>query len=471
MRPTPEGQKQKDQMFSSQRRNNQNPFRFISDLDSGVSSNASSSLTINTCVPITLKDKQNIKDIKATSPREMAPYYRARGQTISSRMPAEPIPEHALEATEGILDSKNRKESGDSCLGESFDESDDMFSFTRTTYQRRMSVPASVFNQANYAILRQNDRQYDIVAAFCRDTLPFECFLKSLTSYDLVSKNSIVPYFHEELSLHKAIKAFIENDHQAGLICDDVSKCISIFTDSDCMEAIWLYNEGKVDLNLIKLKEYLMLNDIKRDMISASTTITAWDLGKLMVRNKVKRIPIYEEDRLSQDCMAFVTLKHLFTLTIAKIMENKNFALTDLTKWTLGERNLESFDPIEVINKNSPLKEAVGRLLKNSLSVLPIVDDKEHVIGAITKRDILNELRFSNRSYIDIMSIPVSIMIKDGEIPPLATGETVISDAIEMLLKSNFYTLFTVDLNNKLMGAVSYFDIMEYIFGLHQDNK
>lgn len=53
----------------------------------------------------------------------------------------------------------------------------------------------------------------------------------------------------------------------------------------------------------------------------------------------------------------------------------------------------------------------------------------------------------------------------------MATGETIISDAIEMLLKSNLNALFTVGLDYKLMGAVSYFDIMEYIISLHQDSK
>uniref|UniRef100_A0A0N5BXH7 CBS domain-containing protein n=1 Tax=Strongyloides papillosus TaxID=174720 RepID=A0A0N5BXH7_STREA len=464
MRPnieTQQRQKQKDQMFSPRRI--QNSIRFASDIDSGVSSNASSSLTINTCVPQCPKDK--------SSPREMNSYYRPRGQTISSRMPASPIPEHVIESADTTLDSKNRKESGDSCLGESFDENEDIFSFTRTTYQRRMSVPASVFNQANYAIVRQNDRQYDIVAAFCKDALPFESYLKSLTAYDIASKHNVVPYFHENLSVHKAIKAFVENGHQAGLVCDDKSKGISIFTDSDCMEAIWASNEEKLDLNLIKLREYLLLNDVKRDMISVSANMTAWDLGKLMVQSKVKRVPIYEEDKSSQDCLAFVTLQHLFTLTIAKILENKNFALADLTKWTLGEKNLETLDPIEVINQSSLLKEAVGRLLRNSLSVLPVIDEEEHVIGVITKRDILNELRFSERTYEEVMSLPVSSIIKHRQIPPLATAETIISDAIEMLLKSNLNTLFTVGLDYKLMGAVSYFDIMEYIINLHQDGK
>lgn len=79
MRPnieTQQRQKQKDQMFSPRRI--QNSIRFASDIDSGVSSNASSSLTINTCVPQCPKDK--------SSPREINSYYRPRGQTISSRV-------------------------------------------------------------------------------------------------------------------------------------------------------------------------------------------------------------------------------------------------------------------------------------------------------------------------------------------------------------------------------------------------
>uniref|UniRef100_A0AC35UAV4 CBS domain-containing protein n=1 Tax=Rhabditophanes sp. KR3021 TaxID=114890 RepID=A0AC35UAV4_9BILA len=443
--------------------------------DSGVSSYASSSLTINTAVNQYSRDRPSPNN-------EFAVFQRPRRQTVMSRMPVRSkatkvIPETvegSYDHLDGNLEKQGRKESDDSCLGDSVDDSEENFNFVRTTYQRRMSVPASAFKQANYAILRQCDRSYDIVATFGKNTQPYQAYLKSLTAYDLTQNHAIVPMIHKDLSVHKAVKIFCENGYTAALICHpDKASEMAIFTVSDCMKAIYIGQKKNKKLDEMKLSHFMEKYDMKRKLMSVDPNITAWDLARMFVANKVRRVPVFEYDKMSQNCLSFVTLRHLFNLTVAKILDNRSFIFGDLTKWTLKEKDIGVWCDIESVNENSTVKETLEKLVSKSLSAVPVLNELKQVVGVINKGDILEELGIENKTHAQLMETKVSSIIKRHHPPPLATKSTVISDAIEMLLKSSSHmnNIFTVDFENKLTGVVSYYDLMGYILSLQNDTR
>jgi len=122
------------------------------------------------------------------------------------------------------------------------------------------------------------------------------------------------------------------------------------------------------------------------------------------------------------------------------------------------------------VPEDAAIYEAVKKIAASKRSKIACVVDKEGKLkGLLTPRDILEILevrkfggvrgRFfagpevlhllTSRYAKDIMSAPVSVHVNDG-----------VEEAINTMLDHSFYELPVVDENMKVMGEISYFDIL-----------
>jgi CBS domain-containing protein len=122
------------------------------------------------------------------------------------------------------------------------------------------------------------------------------------------------------------------------------------------------------------------------------------------------------------------------------------------------------------IQEDEPIYEAVKKIASSKRSKIACVIDKEGKLkGLLTPRDVLEELevrkfggirgRFfagpevlhllTSKYARDIMSAPVSVHVNDR-----------VGDAINTMLDHGFYELPVVDDDMKVIGEISYFDII-----------
>jgi CBS domain-containing protein len=122
------------------------------------------------------------------------------------------------------------------------------------------------------------------------------------------------------------------------------------------------------------------------------------------------------------------------------------------------------------IQEDEPIYEAIKKIASSKKSKIACVIDKEGKLkGLLTPRDVLEELEVSKFGGVrgrffagpevlhlltskyarDIMSAPVSVHVNDG-----------IEEAINTMLDHGFYELPVVDDEMKVIGEISYFDII-----------
>ena len=132
---------------------------------------------------------------------------------------------------------------------------------------------------------------------------------------------------------------------------------------------------------------------------------------------------------------------------------HKNMTIEEQAKQVRKVKRSESgmiHDPI-TLSENALVKEALSIMQENKIGGIPIVDKGKKLVGILTNRD----LRFQKN-----LEIPVGqIMTKTG----LVTGNinTNLVEAEKILTRSKVEKLPLVDKNNKLVGLITYKDIMK----------
>lgn len=122
------------------------------------------------------------------------------------------------------------------------------------------------------------------------------------------------------------------------------------------------------------------------------------------------------------------------------------------------------------VPESMPIYEAVKKIAARTRGKIACVIDKEGKFkGLLTPRDILEALEvrkfggvrgrffagpevlhFLTSKYAkDIMSAPISVQVNDG-----------VEDAINTMLDHNFFELPVVDKDMKVVGEISYFEIL-----------
>ena len=130
------------------------------------------------------------------------------------------------------------------------------------------------------------------------------------------------------------------------------------------------------------------------------------------------------------------------------------------------------------VSEDEPIYEAVKKIAASRRTTIACVVDKEGKLkGLLTPKDILGALEVQEYGVVrgrffagpevlhlltskyaeDIMSAPVSVHI-DG----------VMGEVINIMLDHDFYELPVVDKDMKVMGAISYFDIIMDILEGHR---
>ncbi|MEZ4938033.1 MAG: IMP dehydrogenase [Crocinitomicaceae bacterium] len=107
-------------------------------------------------------------------------------------------------------------------------------------------------------------------------------------------------------------------------------------------------------------------------------------------------------------------------------------------------------DPV-TLNANATLKDALNLMKEHRIGGIPVVDEKRNLVGIITNRD----LRFQKNVNVlvkDVMTSERIVTTKEG---------TSLNHAEDILQEHKIEKLPVVDENNKLVGLITYRDIIK----------
>ena len=108
------------------------------------------------------------------------------------------------------------------------------------------------------------------------------------------------------------------------------------------------------------------------------------------------------------------------------------------------------YDPV-TIRPDATVGEALGMMAKHHIGGIPVVDSNNFLIGIVTNRD----LRF-----IDNLKMPVSMVMTSENLVTAPKGISL-AEATTILRNNKFEKLPVVDADGKLVGLISYKDLMK----------
>ena len=132
---------------------------------------------------------------------------------------------------------------------------------------------------------------------------------------------------------------------------------------------------------------------------------------------------------------------------------HKNMSIEDQAKEVRKVKRSESgmiLDPI-TLNDSANVGDALRLMADNSIGGIPVVDQKEHLIGIVTNRDMRFE-KDKDRPVQEVMTR--EDLISTGEETDLEKAETI-------LQKHRIEKLPVVDEERKLVGLITYRDIIK----------
>ncbi|VDN53905.1 unnamed protein product [Dracunculus medinensis] len=397
-----------------------------------------------------------------------------------------------ISATCSSINEENRKISADHHFLD-LEESDDDISDSKCQ-TRRFS---------DYAILRPcSERQFEIIAAFDRNTDPCRSYMQSLVCYDLAPSHSAVVLLDGTLTVRKALLALHQSGHNAAIIVDSsTGASISILTITDCLRAITLaaadkpnigdsfignflekfgkkriisapinlshvfswdqYSFPFPEMSLMFISLRCFNNTIARNIIGI---FSVWDASRLFCLNHVHRIPVFKVDESTKqtDVQFFLSLRMIFKETILKLVSN-------FFQKYFGEKYPIYFRIL-----------VFSLLFQIEPPYLPVLHVKLRTLEETGIGSWGNVISVSIESLckdvIEIfITVKVSCLAVLDEFGRLV-GKVTKNDIMKELAKHTHYLsiftvpvkcLFVIDkINGAPLAAVAFYDIMDYILNI-----
>ncbi|MEM6964704.1 MAG: CBS domain-containing protein [Bacteroidota bacterium] len=119
-------------------------------------------------------------------------------------------------------------------------------------------------------------------------------------------------------------------------------------------------------------------------------------------------------------------------------------------------RNIMTKDPI-VVHPNDLVADVSRLMAMEKVQQLPVVDKDHKLVGMITSYDLWKNLQESSNSESQIVSEVMSRKVLVIE------PKDKVGTAAELFIDKRFKTLPVVNINNKLKGVITAFDVIKHV--------
>lgn len=202
--------------------------------------------------------------------------------------------------------------------------------------------------------------------------------------------------------------------------------------------------------NLIEAKEGLTFDDVL--LVPAFSEVLPKDvsLKTKFTRNITLNVPIISAamDTVTESSMAIAMAQQGGIGVIHKNMTIQEQAL-EVRKVKRSESGM-ILDPL-TLSEKCLVKDALALMKEHKIGGIPVVDEQNSLKGIVTNRDLRFEKNI-NRPITEVMTHTDIVTTKDG---------TDLLKAEEILQENKIEKLPVVDSNNKLVGLITYRDIIK----------
>lgn len=155
--------------------------------------------------------------------------------------------------------------------------------------------------------------------------------------------------------------------------------------------------ESGVDMINVQVKDFMV-----KDVISASPSSSIKEVTTLLVANKIGGVPIIDEEGVLR---GFVTdgdilraispvdrrFHDYFSLITYVAEEKMEIRLSELAEREIIR--IAKTHGIVTIHPEDEMKKVVSLLSKHHFKKLPVVDDSNHVVGVISRGDVIRSIQ------------------------------------------------------------------------------
>ncbi|HIP35188.1 MAG TPA: CBS domain-containing protein [Methanothermococcus okinawensis] len=181
----------------------------------------------------------------------------------------------------------------------------------------------------------------------------------------------------ESTPLEEVIEIFIEKNVGGTPVVDKEDILISLITERDIIRYL-----------MDRIEEKTVQDYMTEDPIVATPGMRLKDVARVMLRNGFRRLPVVSEDRL----VGMVTSTDFIRLLGSDWAFNHMITgnVKEITNVRVEE--VMTKDPLRVC-KDDSLKSTAEIMIKGSIGALPVVEDRDNLVGIITEKDIIAFLR------------------------------------------------------------------------------
>ncbi|MBL1226935.1 CBS domain-containing protein [Enterococcus sp. BWR-S5] len=175
-----------------------------------------------------------------------------------------------------------------------------------------------------------------------------------------------------------------------------------------------------------------------KNLIVVQPEIKIFDAVDLMKKNDIHRLPVVKDDRLvgllTEGTIQAAMPSQATSLSVYEV----NYLLNKTTAADIMIRDVQTIDP------DSLLEDGIYKMRQNNVGVLPVVDNRDELIGIITNNDIFDA--FLKITGYNDGGTRVQLRIPEDHKGILA--------AITQLLAENDYSILTVVVNRKELETI-----------------
>ena len=107
-------------------------------------------------------------------------------------------------------------------------------------------------------------------------------------------------------------------------------------------------------------------------------------------------------------------------------------------------------DRVFSVNPSSPVADALDELIQRNVSGLPVLDERGHIVGVVSEKDML-QLFYEDRATVS------EIMTRE---PVAVAVDEPLHEIIDIMMTNDFRRVLVHDGTGKLVGLVSRRDVM-----------